>query len=318
MLESATELMIPTGLRWELLVVDNGDGRETATVVDAFQDRLPIRRTAETIPGLSQARNRGVSEARGRYICWVDDDVLLDPQLLNAYVSAFQRFPDAVVFGGRILPKPQQPSPAWFRRCADHWLLLSTMAHRDMGDAVTPITHEGGATPYGANFAVRADAQRRWLYNTELGVGPGRMRSGEESDLIYRLLKEGGAGWWTPGAKVRHVIPLERQTWPSFLSYYRQIGETAAYLRDAHPGDNAGEVKRRPIFSFMSDRAIRACAWINGVGLQLTRRLGMYRLALGFGARQGFYEGVGRYRGLSRRAAGIEAEQLVEQREFSS
>jgi glycosyltransferase involved in cell wall biosynthesis len=299
MLTSAAGLVVPAGLNWELLVIDNADDRETATVVDDFSDRLPIRRIVEASPGLSHARNRGVSEARGRHICWTDDDVILDAAWLSAYVEAFRRFPAAVVFGGKILPRPQPPSPRWFQRCADHWRLRGAMAHRDMGDAVTPVTHEGGRTPYGANFAVRADAQRRLPYNVDLGLRPCGGRLGEESDVIYRLLKEGGHGWWIPGARVDHIIPAERQTWDSVLAYYRRAGETAAYLRDAYPRDNAGEVARSPLFAFLNDRTVRALAAANRVGFELALRLGLFRLALGFLAKRGFYEGVMIYRSVS-------------------
>lgn len=301
MLASACALEACAETAWELLVIDNGEGDEAAKVVEGFAGRLPIRRVIEPVPGLSHARNRGVAEAKGRHICWTDDDVVLDPGWLRAYAVAFRRFPQAVVFGGRVLPEPEQPSPAWFEGARDHWRLLGVMAHRDMGDTITPVTHEGGRTPYGANFAVRADAQRRFPYNPELGVAPGRGRVGEESDVIYRLLKEGGVGWWIPEAKVRHVIPLARQSWSHFIQYYRQVGETAAYLRDAFPRDNAGEVKRPPVFAFMGDGLVDACAAINRLGAEVGGRLGLADLRLSFGARQGFYEGVGRYRRLTDR-----------------
>jgi glycosyltransferase involved in cell wall biosynthesis len=49
---------VPAGLAWELVIVDNGSRDETPAVVQGFAGKLPIRRTFEPKPGLSNARNR--------------------------------------------------------------------------------------------------------------------------------------------------------------------------------------------------------------------------------------------------------------------
>ena len=101
MLVTATRLRLPAQLDWELLVVDNGSTDSTGEVIRRYQDRLPIRHVEEPRIGISHARNRAVSEGRGRYLCWTDDDVRLDPDWLAAYLAAFERHPEAAVFGGR-------------------------------------------------------------------------------------------------------------------------------------------------------------------------------------------------------------------------
>src|SRR5262245_58021394 len=86
-LSSAARMDAPPGVRWELVVVDNGSTDETEQVALGYSDRLPVRLVREETPGLSHARNRGVSEARGRYICWTDDDIVLDRNWLAAYAA---------------------------------------------------------------------------------------------------------------------------------------------------------------------------------------------------------------------------------------
>jgi glycosyltransferase involved in cell wall biosynthesis len=102
-LGSAVDLQIPQRLKWELLVVDNGSTMD-GDVARSYRDRLPLRLVREERAGLSNARNKGVEEAAGQYICWTDDDVVLDPQWLAAYWAAFNRHPEAALFGGRITP----------------------------------------------------------------------------------------------------------------------------------------------------------------------------------------------------------------------
>jgi glycosyltransferase involved in cell wall biosynthesis len=142
-LSSAAEMRIPQDLRWELIVVDNGSTDHTAEVVARFAARLPIRLVQESLAGLSNARNRGVSEARGRYICWTDDDVLIDPEWLASYSAAFARHPEAAVFGGRIEPLLEDPTPGWVARLADSWPLTTLLANGTSARDTSPSAMSG-------------------------------------------------------------------------------------------------------------------------------------------------------------------------------
>jgi GT2 family glycosyltransferase len=181
------------------------------------------------VPGLSHARNCAVREARGQYLCWADDDVLLDRGWLAAYVSAFRRHPDAALFGGCILPLLDRPVPHWVRASLGGWHLQFAFAHRETG-AIVPIAHGRDQLPWGANYAVRAAEQRRLVYDPQLGLSPGLCRLGEECDLAFRMLQQGASGWWVPDAGVRHVIARDRQTHAYVQSYYAKMARTAAYL----------------------------------------------------------------------------------------
>lgn len=235
-LRSFLTMRVPAGLTWELLVVDNGSSDDTIAVAQGFADRLPVRVVREDAAGLSHARNRGVREALGTYICWTDDDLVLDPDWLAAYAEAFARHPDAAVFGGKIIPRLEAPSPDWFRRRMDKWPISTLVARRNLGDAEIPLDFESGAIPWGANFAVRTAEQRVALYDPALGVSPLQRRLGEESEVIFRILRAGATGWWVPKSVVQHIIPHRRQTWKYVFEYFRANGETIAYLERTSPG----------------------------------------------------------------------------------
>jgi glycosyltransferase involved in cell wall biosynthesis len=237
-LDSACQLTIPVHLNWELIVVDNGSLDNADDVVVKYTSRLPIRLIREDKAGLSNARNRGVAEAKGDYICWVDDDLVIDPAWLTAYASAFKMYPDAAVFGGKIIPFLEPPTPEWFENAKYDWPFNSLLAYRDLGDEAIPLKFTGGKVPYGANFAIRTLEQKRHYYNPELGISPSHNRVGEESDVIYRIFKAGGSGWWVPDSKVTHIIPPKRQTLKYLYDYSFLGGETFAYLRDKFPSDN--------------------------------------------------------------------------------
>lgn len=232
-LDSAVDLKIPDGLAWEFLLVDNGSVDHTAAVAASYADRLPIRCVREETPGLSNARNRAVAEARGAYICWTDDDVLIDSDWLAAYAEAFDRHPEAAFFGGVIEPVLEGEPPHWFK---ENWSRLSNiMAERNFGDQVVPLSHENERMPYGANYAVRTREQRETLYDPTLGVSPGHRRLGEESDVLLKMLQAGGVGFWVPKSRVRHMIPRSRQTLRYVRIYQQLAGETWAYLSANSP-----------------------------------------------------------------------------------
>lgn len=226
-LQSFTEIE-SSGGDWELLVVDNGSTDNTGEVIASFAGRLPIRSEREAKPGLSNARNRAVAAAHGEFMAWTDDDVLVDRNWLTAYAEAFARWPEASLFGGRVIPVLEQPCEPWFR---DNLALLEgVVAMRDFGDDPIPLSSEGGRLPYGANYAIRTSEQRRFAYDPELGVAPGRRRTGEEVMVFTAMLQEGLSGRWVPQSRVLHLIGRERQTIGYIRSYFAAQGETAAHM----------------------------------------------------------------------------------------
>lgn len=294
-LGSASRMRIPTGLRWELVVVDNGSSDGTADVVRSFVGRLPARVVREDAAGLSNARNRGVAEARGRYICWTDDDVLIDEGWLEAYVAAFSRHPEAAVFGGRIVPVLEQPTPAWFARLADFWPLSTLLARRDFGPTPIPLDFEAGVAPWGANFALRAAEQRRVRYEPGLGVSPNHRRVGEEAEVIFQMLKGGASGWWVPDAVVRHIIPLKRQTLDYVYDYFRASGETLAYMEQTWPGKHHLSANQRELKRLRGGSAwLYAKALAHGVLFSGCWTVGARLRALQCLMRAGFYAGAAR------------------------
>jgi len=201
-----------------LLIIDNGSTDDTKTVVESFDSRLPIRHVFEPLAGLSNARNRGVAEARGKYVLWTDDDVRVDPGWLTAYMKAFEANPDVGIFGGRSQPVYEKPVARWFADCESS--LSGLLAIRDAD--WTYVTKD--RLPYGLNYAVRRDLQMQHKYDPELGVAPGRRRGGEETAMMLEALNSGATGLWVWDATVYHVIPAERQTLRYVMEYYRATG----------------------------------------------------------------------------------------------
>lgn len=70
----------------EIIVVDNGSARLPETICSAWSD---VRLVSETTPGPGPARNRGIREARGEILAFIDADCRADAGWLAAIEIAF-------------------------------------------------------------------------------------------------------------------------------------------------------------------------------------------------------------------------------------
>jgi glycosyltransferase involved in cell wall biosynthesis/GT2 family glycosyltransferase len=88
----------------EVLVVDGDEGRSAEAVVEAARSSGggPSLRYVHSAPGLTLQRNRGVREARGDIMVFLDDDVDVDTSLFTALERAY-RDPEVVGATGRVI-----------------------------------------------------------------------------------------------------------------------------------------------------------------------------------------------------------------------
>ncbi|MGH7720099.1 MAG: glycosyltransferase [Gemmatimonadaceae bacterium] len=219
-LDQMTHLVIPAGVEWELLVVNNNCTDGTDSVLASLADRLPLRRVFEPTPGKSYALNLAVAEATGQYILWTDDDVLVSERWLAAYHEAFKRWPDASFFGGPIRPWFVGKPPRWLERALPH--VETAYAIRDLGPE--PFQMDRWRNPFGANMAVKRADQLRHLYDPRLGPKQAQYATGEEAAMVFGMLEQGLSGWWVPGAVVRHYLPTHRQSTTYLRKYFTGHG----------------------------------------------------------------------------------------------
>jgi glucosyl-dolichyl phosphate glucuronosyltransferase len=230
-LGSLAAMRVPNDLSWEIVIVHTSSDH-TDEVIREYVGRLPVRWEFEPRLGKSHAQNRAMDLARGDYIVWTDDDVVVDAGWLIAYVEAFRRWPEAAVFGGRIRPRYEAPVPKWVLE--SEAVLEGPYAIRDFGDRIYPLSADDeDHFPFGANWAVRAIEQRVFRYDPELGPTPDRRRACEETDVMHRILASGATGYWIPDAIVEHCIGPDRQTLRYIAAYYESWGEGTAFRHAA-------------------------------------------------------------------------------------
>jgi len=296
LLGSFKDLTPPESSSWELLIVDNGSTDDTPQVVADFEHELPIRYTREDKAGLANARNHGVAAARGRFICWTDDDVEIDRDWLAAYARAFVAHPEASVFGGRIYPKLLPPTPPWFARLLHLWPISDIVAARDFGDKPVALDFDSNLVPWGANYAVRRQDQLDHPYDPNLGVSPLHRRSGEETQAMFQIMSAGATGWWVPDSKVFHLYPPQRQSRSYFREHYFQIGETQAYLDGRYDRHYMNRDGRAPRQGDRPEGELRRIVALNRALATAFHAVGLTRRSLYHLRREAMAAGVLAYR----------------------
>ena len=188
--------------QFEVVVVDNGSSDDTQAVVEEQARRDPrFRATIEPQPGLSRAKNAGIETARGRLLLFTDDDTIVQPGWIDAYIDLFgspEREP--MVAGGPVVPTPEDLGswPPWFDQ-AHLW----DLGLLDLG-ARRPLQFE---YLWGGNMAVPA-----WAFESLGGWDESIGRRGQErgtfedTDYQDRVRKAGGAVWFCPAAVVHHRL----------------------------------------------------------------------------------------------------------------
>jgi glycosyltransferase involved in cell wall biosynthesis len=81
---------------WELIVIDDNSQDSTLEIVHSFQDsRLKVFTYPNS--GVSASRNRGITQATGEFISFLDADDLWTPDKLESQLKALQENPQAGV-----------------------------------------------------------------------------------------------------------------------------------------------------------------------------------------------------------------------------
>ena len=100
--ETVASVLGQTFQDWELLLVENGSTDGTWPLLQRLaqrDDRIRIFRQEEN-KGAANARNRGLSESRGRYIAYLDADDLWHPMKLERQLAFMQEKQAAFAFTG--------------------------------------------------------------------------------------------------------------------------------------------------------------------------------------------------------------------------
>lgn len=194
--------------RVEVLVVDSASELPCRELVDGFANRLPgLRYIREGEPGLSRARNRGVAEASGEFVAFVDDDAAPRPDWAKHLLAAFASDDRIGCVGGAciaVFPSEARP-PSWLSERLLQFAGITRFGPR------AREARSSAEWPFGANIAFRVHALPEGRpFAEQLGRHGTTLLSGEEAALVERVRAAGWRIWLEPRAVVDHTVHQER------------------------------------------------------------------------------------------------------------
>jgi glucosyl-dolichyl phosphate glucuronosyltransferase len=196
---------------WEVVVVDNNSTDSTRRLVETYAKDLSIQYLFEPVQGKSFALNAGIRAARGEFLAFTDDDVVIDKYWVSSVHEAFNTYPHNC-FGGKVLPIMEGPLPVWLSEDNKKYRIHGgPIVSHDCGDEIK-VYDETMWVPIGANTFVRRKLFYKYgYYSTQLGFySKEALIYGEDSEIMFRFKKRGEPILYYPKALVFHPAPIDR------------------------------------------------------------------------------------------------------------
>lgn len=209
---------------FEVLVVSDGYDSVTESAVSTYKKRSELNLVylhTNGKKGPAAARNTGWKSARGNLIAFTDDDTVPEPGWLSAFVAVHTEQPLAAYTGFTKVPLPEEPTD----------YALNTF-HLQTAQFIT------------ANCACTRDA----LIQVDGLDENFKTAWGEDSDLEFRLLKDGIPIRKVIGAVVVHPV---RSNVPWGVSIKEQKkGLYDALLYKKHPNLYRDRIQPKPLWNY--------------------------------------------------------------------
>ena len=198
---------------FEIVIVDDGSSDGSAKIVSSIPDDR-IRLITKVNGGPSSARNRGIEEAKGDYVAFIDADDIWSPDYLKEMVDLMADFPDAVIWG------------------FNYSMIQDGQVKNSVVEEYRGYVSE--RWDYFPFFFSSSSTCCRRSTLIELGGFDERMVYGEDIDMWFRLLLRGKGVLDTrvlafynkdgEDSLTQHRMPLEKHL-PFFIDKYAQARE---------------------------------------------------------------------------------------------
>ncbi|MBO3463542.1 hormogonium polysaccharide biosynthesis glycosyltransferase HpsE [Aetokthonos hydrillicola Thurmond2011] len=218
-------------LEWEIIIVDNNSTDETAKVVSDYQKswklQIPLRYAFEAKQGAGFARQRGIVQAKGKIVGFLDDDNLPARNwIIEAYKFA-DIHPRAGAYASQI--------HALFERDPGEQIkpILFYLAITERGEYPQIYEPRKKGFPPSAGLVVRREA---WLNNVPdrlflSGRVGSSMLGSEDAEVLFYIHQAKWEIWYNPAMEVEHIIPSWRLEKKYLISLMRGVGLARHHLR---------------------------------------------------------------------------------------
>jgi len=219
-----TALAAQTFRNFEIIIVDNdsADGSLDVSPPDGVDTRIL---KLEDNVGFAAANNRGVEQARGAWVAFLNPDAYAAPNWLEAFVAGRARYPDVDAFGSLQLIAS---NPARIDGAGDAYFAAGISYRSHFNHAVH------AAPPEGECFAPCAAAAfyRKNIFEQLGGFEETFFCYAEDVDLAFRLRLKGGRVIQLRDAVVHHEGSGITSQVSGFAVYHGHRNRLWTYFRN--------------------------------------------------------------------------------------
>lgn len=222
---------------YEIIVVENACTDGTLSAIKIWQKEKTVgnlRVISENSIGLHFARHKGARMAKAEILIFTDDDATFSSDLMQAYIDAFDRYPEMVAAGGPVKPKWGNDPPKWLREYIGDTKIFSPLS---LMEPYRRFRLNKKGFFFGVNMAIR----KKILFQVG-GFNPesiGKQYVGDGEVGLYKKLQQRGLLiGYVPDAVAYHHVPKERLTLGYFISRMKNEGISYIYgsLNNQIPG----------------------------------------------------------------------------------
>ena len=215
---------------YEVIIVDNNSGDGSVETLMSLFPQIRVFPLKENI-GFGKANNIGVHNAAGRFIFFLNSDIILLNDAISILVNYLDRNKHVDLCGGQLYDKDKKLTNSYFEY-PDFKYFLSLILKGNVINEELPILSSGKTSYYisGADMMVR-----RSFIDKYGAFDPDFFMYYEDTELSLRVQKSGGEVHFVPEARIVHLqdmSPKERGTYISKLDLY-VIQSRYLYLRKA-------------------------------------------------------------------------------------
>jgi glycosyltransferase involved in cell wall biosynthesis len=204
---------------YEVIVIDNESSDHTQAVLEQKSRTFSnLKAFSQSKRGAAATRNIGIRAAKGEIVLFIDDDILAEPNLIEAHWKYHQTHPGSSIVGGVVTP---------WKDCTDPFLRYL----RDRG-IFNPYSIACGPMDFSYYHTGNVSTPRAVLndvggFNEQFAI-----YGMEDIELGYRIERHGSRIMHGPEAKALHQY---YPTCQQFIQRCEQAGYSLGKMIELHP-----------------------------------------------------------------------------------
>lgn len=241
-----------TSETFEVLVISDGSDDGTDEFLHSGATPIPVRALMQSNAGPAAARNNGVRAARGRFLLFLDDDVVPGPDLVERHLRAHQGSPtDIVVIGPMLTPSDVKLTS---------WVAWEQHQLAKQYEALRNGTFRCSFRQF---YTGNASVSRERVI--EVGLFDTKFRRAEDVELAFRLHEKGVGFTFVPDACGFHYAERSYESWLATAYEYGRndvtfIREGQRWMTEALPDEFAD---RHPLVKALTRLCVPRQRWAN-------------------------------------------------------